>query len=67
LNDGLQIVGFDRNAAGPQGFKLAGTSLATFDAPGAIETVAFKINNNGKIAGSYEDGGGTFHGFVATP
>ncbi len=32
--------------------------------PGAEETLAASVNNDGVIAGSYEDGSGLWHGFV---
>jgi hypothetical protein len=32
--------------------------------PGAVETLAASINNDGVIAGSYEDASGVWHGFV---
>jgi hypothetical protein len=32
--------------------------LVNIDAPGAVETVAFDINNHGKIVGYYQDSSG---------
>jgi len=46
---------------------LAGGTFTTIDVPGAISTVASKINNKGQIVGYYQDSTGQFHGFLAAP
>ena len=38
--------------------------LATFDYPGAVDTIAGGINDRGDVAGSYFDASGNGHGFV---
>src|SRR5262249_456032 len=49
------------------GFLLDGGNYATLAVPGAINTNAWGINNNGLIVGSYTDTAGTAHGFLAAP
>src|SRR4029077_10210152 len=47
-------------------FSQAASTWTTIDVPGAVWTVAAGINNNGQIAGSFEDGNFAVHGFVYT-
>src|ERR1039458_10026713 len=50
--------GFIRNTDG---------TFVTFDAPGAIGTYAYSINNNGVIAGDFNDGMSSNNGFIRHP
>ena len=42
-------------------------TYTTLDYPGALLTVAFDINNSGKIVGFYRDANLAFHGFLYDP
>jgi uncharacterized membrane protein len=57
---GLQL-GFPLGA-----FSQSGT-FTTIDVPGAIATLAYSINDEGVVAGSYADSMGNFRGFVRQP
>ena len=50
-------------------FLLAGSTLSSFDFPGAAGTgtLAYGINSAGQIVGRYYDPDGHFHGFLAEP
>lgn len=49
------------------GLLLSEGIFTSIDAPGAVETVAFGINDNGQIVGVYADASGRPHGFLRTP
>jgi uncharacterized membrane protein len=44
-----------------------GGTFTTFDVPGARATLAYSINEEGVVAGSYLDAPGYYHGFVRLP
>lgn len=73
INDLGQIVGtVDLASGGQEGFLYSNGVFSAITVPGAGYTLAYGINNNGQIVGSYWDGTDTFtdnglHGFVATP
>lgn len=54
LNNLGQFVGTYSNI---HGFVSDGVSVSTFDAPGAIRTLAAGINDSGQVVGSYETSG----------
>jgi len=43
---------------------MAAPTWTTIDVPGAIATVAYKINTAGQVVGYYTDSGGLLHGFL---
>lgn len=49
------------------GFVLSNGTVSTIEFPGATATSVRDINNFGQVVGTYEDGAGNLHGFVATP
>jgi len=49
------------------GFLESEGSYTPIDYPSAVGTVAWGINNDGVIAGAYQDNNGRIHGFVRTP
>jgi len=49
------------------GFLLSDGTYTTIDVPGASQTIANGINNEGYIVGYYIDADGHQHGFVAAP
>jgi hypothetical protein len=58
---------FDSNNV-PHGFvRTERGDITTFDAPGAVATLAFGNNPEGAIAGFYFDSNGASHGFVRAP
>ena len=64
INDSDQVAGFFIDASGsPQGFVKDGSHYRTFNAPGALLTVAFGINNQGVVAGLYVNPDGSEHGY----
>jgi probable HAF family extracellular repeat protein len=68
INDWDQISGFyfDNVTGLPHGFIKDGPNYTTLDAPGAIYTVAFGINNKGQVVGLYEDASHDHHGYIWT-
>ena len=73
INDLGQFVRtVDLASGGQEGFLYSNGVFTAITVPGAGYTLAYGINNNGQIVGSYWDGTDTFtdqgmHGFVATP
>jgi probable HAF family extracellular repeat protein len=64
LNDAGQIVGtYEYEGAG---FVLSDGVYTTLRVPGAEDTEAVSINNDGQVVGFYQDASG-YHGFLATP
>jgi uncharacterized membrane protein len=48
-------------------FLLSGGAYTTIDYAGAVETIAFGLNNLNQVVGGYEDSSGRFHGYMRTP
>jgi uncharacterized membrane protein len=44
---------------------LQAGQFATFDVPGAVQTQAYGVNDNGDIVGGSQDKAGITHGFLA--
>ncbi|MFL5237477.1 MAG: hypothetical protein ACJ8EL_07715, partial [Rhizomicrobium sp.] len=65
INADGTIAGYfgDGNFVNHGFLRAADGTLTTFDVPGAVSTVANSINDNGEIAGYYNDNAGT-HGFL---
>lgn len=70
INSNRTVVGSYNDAAGTHGFVFSGGGLITLDYPGATETMAWGINDKGKVAGEYwsppENNRIKIHGFVVT-
>ena len=66
INDSGVIVGYTNRFGVSRGFvRAADGTIATFNVPGNnLETVAYCINNDGVIAGTYSDASGQDHGFI---
>jgi uncharacterized membrane protein len=65
INDKDAIVGEVDDANGSHGVLFQNGTFYVFDFPGGVDTVAFGINNDGDIVGSYSDPVTfTDHGFV---
>ena len=58
-----QIVGVYSDNTGGHGFLYSDGSYVTLNAPGALDTYAYGINDKGQIVGNYLNGSGT-HGFL---
>ena len=61
INDSSQIVGFMRQMkySGPfSGFFYSNGVFNTINVPGAVDTYAYAINNNGQIVGDFDGGPG---------
>jgi uncharacterized membrane protein len=69
INEKGDIVGvYGRNCAGVrQGYLLRQGKFVTIDPPGAVDTQADAINDDGVIVGLYTDRAGVTHGYKATP
>ncbi len=69
INERGDIVGvYGPNCAGIRhGYLLRQGKFVTIDPPGAVNTQADAINDDGVIVGLYEDKAGVFHGYKATP
>jgi uncharacterized membrane protein len=69
INEKGDIVGvYARNCAGiRQGYLLRHGKFVTIDPPGAVDTQADAINDDGVIVGLYTDGAGVTHGYKAIP
>jgi len=69
INEKGDIVGvYGPNCAGIRhGYLLRQGEFVTIDPPGAVNTQADAINDDGVIVGLYEDQAGVFHGYKATP
>ena len=69
INEKGDIVGvYGRNCAGVrQGYLLRQGKFVTIDPPGAVDTQADAINDDGVIVGLYSDRAGVLHGYKATP
>ena len=69
INEKGDIVGvYGLNCAGVrQGYLLRQGKFVTIDPPGAVDTQADAINDDGVIVGLYKDEAGVFHGYKATP
>ena len=69
INEKGDIVGvYSRNCAGiRQGYLLRRGKFVTIDPPGAVDTQADAINDDGVIVGLYTDGAGVTHGYKAIP
>ena len=52
-------------AVGSHGFVLRKGVYFPLDYPGALTSFPFGINDTGQIVGVYQDGAGTFHGYLA--
>jgi probable HAF family extracellular repeat protein len=66
INDKGQIVGFFTGPAAQEGFVLSHGSHAAVQAPGAIETFIYGMNNNGAIVGYSIDQNLVQTGFMVT-
>ncbi|MEQ1559047.1 MAG: hypothetical protein ABL933_08955 [Methyloglobulus sp.] len=64
INAKGQVVGTASSTGKKFGFLYSGGSFLKIEFPGAVETVATKINNVGQIIGQYQDNLGNYHGFV---
>ena len=68
INDSIKAVGTYNDYAGTHGFIASGNSFDTMDYPGATATMAWGINDGGKVAGSYhsppQNGIIQIHGYV---
>jgi hypothetical protein len=65
INNRDQVTGYYVDSSGlPQGFLKDGTNFTTFNAPGALYTVAFGINNLGVVAGLYVNPDHSHHGYL---
>src|SRR5581483_10498525 len=68
VNDLGQVVGRYSAGASVHGFLLSDGEFTTLDFPGAAGfSSAEGINAAGQVVGVYQDAGGRFHGFLATP
>jgi len=69
INEKGDIVGvYGRNCAGVrQGYLLRQGKFVTIDPPGAVDTQADAINDDGQIVGMYTDRAGVIHGYKAIP
>jgi hypothetical protein len=69
INEKGDIVGvYGPNCAGVRhGYLLRQGKFVTIDPPGAIQTQADAINDDGVIVGLYADRAGVFHGYKAIP
>ncbi len=73
VNDSMQIVGYERKAAGGPvtAFSYANGVYTDLAIPGASASVASGVNNEGVITGYASAGSGNIHaraaGFIATP
>ena len=69
INEKGDIVGvYGRNCAGVrQGYLLRQGKFVTIDPPGAVDTQADAINDDGVIVGLYTDRAGVTHGYKAIP
>jgi uncharacterized membrane protein len=69
INEKGDIVGvLGRNCAGVrQGYLLRQGKFVTIDPPGAVDTQADAINDDGVIVGLYTDNDGVTHGYKAIP
>ena len=60
INASGQVVGYYFDGAGPHGgphgFVYSGGTFTLLNVPGALATWATRINDNGQVTGSYEDG-----------
>jgi len=54
INDGTEAVGTYNDYAGTHGFVASGNSFISIDHPDATATMAWGINDGGKVAGSYQ-------------
>ena len=66
INNAGDVVGYNGEAGHMHGFIVKDGVSTAIDAPGAVETQAFGINEVGQIAGTYTDSLGHHHGFVET-
>ena len=53
--------------AGVHGFLVSGGIYTTVEPPTAVGSLAFGINSNGYIVGTYADAAGVVHGFLRIP
>ena len=68
INNFGDVVGFYYPPSpNPQGFLYSHGEYTTIAVPGGRGTLAYSINNAGVIVGSFGDGTGASHGFIATP
>jgi hypothetical protein len=63
------VVGTFNDSSGDHGLIWNGSTLHQdiFDVPGASNTVANDVNDNGFITGFFTDAGGNVHGFIRSP
>jgi uncharacterized membrane protein len=68
INNRDQISGYyiDNVTGFPHGFLKDGPDFTTLDAPGAVYTLAFGVNNPGVVVGRYVDASGFHHGYLWT-
>ncbi len=65
INDGGEVVGYMRTSRGRvEGFLGKGDRITELLYPGASETKALGISNDGRIVGTYNDAAGATHGFI---
>lgn len=65
INDAGHVVGTYWSGGSANGFLEVGGVYTTVNAPGALQTYAYKIDNSGVISGTFQNGGG-WHGFTDT-
>jgi len=64
INDNGDITGFTSNGNGTYGWLLKNGQVTTFQFPGSEPTMAFGVNQNDEIVGSFTDNAGNTHGFT---
>jgi hypothetical protein len=64
INDAGDIVGYTMGTTSTYGWLLKGGHVTTFQFPGSLPTLAFGINKNDTVVGSFTDSAGDTHGFV---
>ncbi len=64
MNDRGSMVGFYQDASGQHAFLLKDSRLTTLDAPGDLASVAYDIDDAGRVVGAFVGASGLPHGFL---